>query len=133
MDQAEPPPRSRILIVDDDPLVNRTMRRLLDDSYVVDVELDANDALARITAGETFDAVLCDLMMPTLSGAEFGARLAEIAPAMRAACGFVTGGACGREAEAFVATLPRDRVLIKPFAVADLLALVERLLATRAS
>ena len=121
--------RRRVLIVDDDVLLGRTMQRLLEPTFVVETEREPAVALARIGRGERFDAILCDLMMPGLSGGEFASRLTEIAPHLAARCGFVTGGAASDRTEAFCRTIPSERILTKPFAIDDLLALVERLLA----
>jgi CheY-like chemotaxis protein len=88
----------------------------------------ARDALDRISAGERFDLVLCDLMLPGLTGMDFYDRVKEIAPELVERIAFVTGGAYTRRATNFVeqAHVP---VLEKPFTVSMLRAFVrERLL-----
>ena len=54
-------------MIDDEPLIARILQRGLARHQVV-VASQARDALARIQHGETFDVILCDLMMPDLSG-----------------------------------------------------------------
>lgn len=49
---------------------------------------DSRQALAAIAAGQRFDAILCDLMMPNLTGMELHAQLAKIAPDQVLFCGF---------------------------------------------
>jgi signal transduction histidine kinase/CheY-like chemotaxis protein len=123
---AAPSPRSvrlRVLVVDDEPLVGRSVERLLRKEHHVDAVTDPNVALARIGAGERWDVVLCDLMMPQLSGMEFDARLAERAPELRARTVYVTGGAFTERAQAFLAT-PGRRTLAKPFDAATLRAVI---------
>jgi DNA-binding NtrC family response regulator len=75
-----------------------------------------------------FDVVLCDLMMPDVSGMDLYERVAEARPELAARFVFVTGGAFTERARAFV-----DRVglpvLEKPFALGDL----SRLLRERAA
>ena len=56
-----------VLVVDDDPLVSRALARALGDCEVV-VTSDARDALASIESGERFDVIVCDLMMPDMTG-----------------------------------------------------------------
>ena len=51
------------------------------------------DALARITAGERFDVILCDLMMPHMTGMDLHAALAGAVPEQAERMIFMTGGA----------------------------------------
>jgi len=103
--------RGRILVVDDEPLVARAVRRLLSDHDVV-VASDGEEAL-EICARESFDVVLCDVMMPGISGVEVYERLRARDPAWAERFVFVTGGAFAQDiAEALDAT-GIDRV-VKP-------------------
>ena len=58
--------RYRILIVDDDPLVLKAMRRLLHRHEVVTAPGGA-EALAILEQRSDFNVILCDLMMPGVS------------------------------------------------------------------
>jgi HD-like signal output (HDOD) protein len=72
----------RILCVDDDPWIRgiyESLPRLLGPDYRVITASSGREALDRIDL-ETFDVVVSDLIMPVLSGAEFLAKVAEIAP-----------------------------------------------------
>jgi CheY-like chemotaxis protein len=61
----------RILVVDDEPLVRETVGSLLaEEGYVVDKATDGNDALAKVRAHRP-DAILLDLMMPSMNGRQF--------------------------------------------------------------
>jgi CheY-like chemotaxis protein len=60
------------------------------------------DALARLEAGEPYDLVLCDLMMPGLSGMELEARVAQAVPALVGRLVYMTGGAFTPAARAFL-------------------------------
>ena len=59
--------RYRILIVDDDPLVVKAMRRLLHRHDVTTAPGGA-EALAILEQRSDFDVILCDLMMPGVTG-----------------------------------------------------------------
>ena len=60
-----------------------------------------------IRAGARFDHILCDLMMPGMTGMEFHARLASDAPEQAEVITFMTGGAFTEAASAFVERHPR--------------------------
>ncbi len=123
---ASPARRGRILVIDDEHAIGNSIRMLLEDKHDVVVLTRACDALARITDGERYDAILCDLMMPEMSGIALHAAIAEVAPEQLAHMVFVTGGAFTREAQEFVARCEHPPIQ-KPFDVDDLTALVDRL------
>lgn len=114
----DPPPSSapehwRVLVIDDDALVRKALVRLLR-GHAVDVEHDARRVLERMDQSEVeYDAILCDLMMPSMTGWDFHAMLAERAPAYAKRIVFVTGGAFTPEGRRFVERSD-VRVLTKP-------------------
>ncbi len=124
---AVPSRRGRILVVDDEPLLCRLMERALADEHEVETFTRARDALARIAAGERFDLVLCDLMMPEMTGMEFHQALLESAPDQAERTIFLTGGAFSPGAGEFLARVPNQR-LEKPFDLRSLRALIGGLL-----
>ena len=60
--------RPRILFVDDNPSFLQTMRWVVQDRFDVATATGADDALNLIRAGRRFEAIVCDLWMPGLSG-----------------------------------------------------------------
>jgi two-component system NtrC family sensor kinase len=66
-------PSLTILLVDDEPLVRRSVRRALRGHDVVEAASGA-EALDLIAA-QRFDGILCDLLMPNMTGLEFYRRL----------------------------------------------------------
>jgi CheY-like chemotaxis protein len=120
--------RSRVLIVDDDPLVGTSLRRVLSRDHDVIVDVSAKDALSRLRDGERFDVVLCDLMMPDMTGMDLHAELARIAPQMAGRMVFLTGGAYTAHAREFLAAVPNPR-LQKPFDAQLLRAVVRDVVA----
>jgi len=82
-----------LLLVDDDQLVARSLARALRRAAQVTVAGDGHEALGRLEAGERYDAILCDLMMPRMSGMEFHARVVAQHPALAPRMIFMTGGA----------------------------------------
>ncbi|OLC00762.1 MAG: hypothetical protein AUH30_01785 [Candidatus Rokubacteria bacterium 13_1_40CM_68_15] len=110
---ATPTRRGRILIIDDDPRIGEAVRECLLDHDVVALT-SASDALQRLTAGERFDLILCDLMMPGMTGMDLHQALSTAAPANAARMVFLTGGAYTARAQAFLAEVSNAR-LDKPF------------------
>lgn len=80
------------------------MGRLLQSSHEVTVLASPAEALARLERGERWDAILCDLMMPELSGMDVEARLATSAPDVLPRIVYLTGGAFTDRARAFLAS-----------------------------
>jgi CheY-like chemotaxis protein len=66
---------ARILVVDDDPDIRSSLLgALAEQGYTVEVAPDGREALLRLSAGPSPDAILLDLMMPVMNGWQFRAR-----------------------------------------------------------
>jgi CheY-like chemotaxis protein len=109
------PSRPRVLIVDDDPAVGRSFARVLAAEAEVDVAGSSAEALDRIERGESFDLVVCDVMMPGMTGPQLFDRVKALNPVTAAAFVFVTGGATREEESRMRAT--GARCLSKPLAM----------------
>lgn len=116
--------RARVLVIDDEPLIARILQRGLS-RHEVTVAGHARDALARIERGETFDVILCDLMMPDLSGIDVHEHLTRRHPAIAARVVFMTGGAFTSKARLFLSNVANERI-DKPFSLAQVNQIVER-------
>jgi PAS domain S-box-containing protein len=116
--------RKRLLVLDDEPLVGRVVARILATDHDVVTRTSARDALPELLGRPGFDLVLCDLMMPDMTGMDLHAALALAAPALAARLVFLTGGAFTPAAREFLDRVPNPR-LEKPFeprALQDLVA-----------
>jgi PAS domain S-box-containing protein len=117
-----PPPLPRVLrvlVVDDEPSVGAAVKRMLGQRHELVSTTEARDALERLRQGERFDVLLCDLMMPYMSGMEFYRVLQEQFPALTRHVVFMTGGCFTEAARSFIAEVPNP-TMEKPF-VRDLL------------
>lgn len=121
------PKRARILIVDDDEMVATAARRILSADHDVETTNEAGDVLARLHDGERFDLILCDLMMPHMTGMELYDRLLQDHPDEAARVVFLTGGAFTSGADAFLDRVSQ-RTLEKPFDAVQLRCLVNKYL-----
>jgi CheY-like chemotaxis protein len=119
--------RASVLVVDDDVMIGGIIRRVLSPEYDVTLAINGSEALKLVLAGQRFDALLCDLMMPHMTGMDFFAELARTKPELCERVAFITGGAFTPEARAFLDRIPNRR-LDKPFAPENLRALIRELL-----
>jgi len=119
--------RGRILVVDDEELVVRSVKRILSKEHDVVATVSATEALALCAGGEQFDLILCDLMMPEMTGMDLHRELSLVAPEQADRMIFVTGGAFTEKAWRFLSETPKEH-LEKPFASANLRAIVQRYL-----
>ena len=118
--------RARILVIDDLPAFGRTISRALTE-HEVTVVARANDAFALLAADETFDVVLCDLLMPETGGPGVFERLKADWPELARNVIFMTGGAFTPESRAFLEQTPQA-VLTKPFSLEELRTAVRLLM-----
>ncbi|HVY25701.1 MAG TPA: ATP-binding protein [Polyangiaceae bacterium] len=125
----EPPPtrRGRLLVIDDDASVTRAVKRLLEPEHDVSVADAAASALEALAGGQRFDVILCDLMMPQVTGMDFFSALQRIDPEQARRVVFLTGGAFTPAARQFLVSVANSR-LEKPLDPRDLRAAVGALL-----
>ncbi|MBI5478249.1 MAG: response regulator, partial [Deltaproteobacteria bacterium] len=119
--------RGRILVIDDEPMVLAAVRRAMMPEHEVVTEANASAALHRLRAGDRFDLIICDLMMPQVSGMDLYEELQATAPGLLDRLVFLTGGAFTPRAREFLDSVPSPR-MEKPFEGPQLLALVRSLL-----
>lgn len=119
--------RGRILVVDDEPRMGKALQRLLAPWHDVVAAQSAREALGLVRGGADFDVILCDLMMPGMSGMDLHAELGRSAPGLATRMVFMTGGAYTAAAQRFLETVPNRR-LEKPFKPEILEALLAEML-----
>ena len=116
----------RILVVDDERAVRESLRRALQlEGYEVELAEDGADALAKLNGGGNPDAMILDVLMPTIDGLEVCRRIRREGNAvpilMLTARAEVESRVAGLDAGA-------DDYLPKPFALEELLARLRALL-----
>ncbi|HOX42362.1 MAG TPA: ATP-binding protein [Myxococcota bacterium] len=120
---------ARLLVVDDNPDVLRFLEQVLGATYDLWPVQDGERALALLEA-QRHDLVVCDVMMPGMSGLELcrrvktNPRLQDIPVLLLTARSADEGRIEGHQVGA-------DHYLTKPFHPAELLAAIEALLARR--
>ncbi len=124
--------RATILCVDDEPALGTALKRVLVADHDVVVVTTAQEALDRVKAGEHFDVLLCDLMMPTMTGMDLHRELALLDPALASKVVFLSGGAFTATAREFLDAVPNPR-LEKPIVIDALRSAIDEVLSVRAA
>ena len=122
--------RGRVLIVDDEVAFARALRRLLASEHDVAMVTSGHDALARLRTGERFDAILCDLMMPEMTGVDLHVALSDLAPDQAERIIFVTGAAFSPTSQHFLENIT-NLCFEKPCDLQELRAAVRQRVAGR--
>jgi PAS domain S-box-containing protein len=104
----------RVLVVDNEPLVCTAIRRALEPEHQVTCVKTVREATALVERGEAFDAILCDLLLPEVTGMDFYDDLLRTRPDVARRVIFMSGLASTPKAVEFVASVS-NRCLEKPF------------------
>ena len=111
-------PRRRILIVDDDRAVAAAIALELGEHDVVVAE-SGREALEIVRHDGRFDVILCDVMMPEVSGKDVYEALRLTNPGLVSRLVLMTGGAFTRGAGEFLSSVDVP-ILEKPFEATEL-------------
>jgi len=114
----------RVLVIDDDVMLCRSVSRMLRPFAVMQAGGGA-EALEILNGGEPFDVVLCDVMMPGMSGPELYHALADVRPELQARVLFMTGGMLDRVRPMMSGV--SQPLIEKPFSRSEIKLAVERL------
>jgi PAS domain S-box-containing protein len=117
---------ARVLVVDDEKALARVIKDSLTQHDVTIAE-DGRQARALALSG-TFDCIVCDLLMPDLSGADLYGLLLQDGRGLERRIVFMTGGAFAPTARAFLSSVP-NRCIEKPFSLGAIDAAVAEVVA----
>ena len=122
---AAPNATARVLVVDDEALVGRSIRRALR-GHDVQVLSSGKEAIQMLTDVQppTHDVVFCDLMMPEFSGMDVFEAVQRARPDVAKRFVFMTGGAFTPRARRFLESTENEW-LEKPFDISQIRAMVE--------
>lgn len=121
--QTPAPGRCRVLVIDDEEAMCRLCLRILEDTCDVVTESSSKRAWGRLEAGESFDVVVCDLVMPELTGMQLLQRAEALDPDLGRRIIFMTGGTADSDVVGFLAQTTNP-TLEKPFSPQQLRVLV---------
>jgi PAS domain S-box-containing protein len=86
------PRRRRVLVVDDETLLARSIELQLQDEHDVEVVSNGTEALARLERAPLPDLILCDMMLPDISGMDVFERALALDNGTHERFVFMTGG-----------------------------------------
>ena len=121
-----PSVRGRILIVDDEPMVGTVIRQMLEAEHDVEVVYSGSEGIRLINEHPFFDVILCDLIMPYVSGKDLYEWVNGQSPDLARRIVFITGGAFTPTSKDFLSNV-RNIMLEKPIESGELVALVRDL------
>ena len=114
-------PTGRILVVEDDPAVQKALRRLFEtEGYAVEVQSDGKSALDSVQAS-TPAAIVLDLRLPKVSGSDVCKEIKAKSPALPIV---VLSAASDVSDKVLLLELGADDYVTKPFSPRELLARV---------
>jgi PAS domain S-box-containing protein len=124
---SRPPAQStrslRVLVVDDDVFVARSIRRLLRPQHDVTLALSGRQALGLIRNSD-YDVIFCDVMMPEMTGMELHAAVSKQNEKLSERFVFITGGPFTPEARQLFDNVTNPCIQ-KPFTPTDLANVLE--------
>ncbi|MEQ8272311.1 MAG: PAS domain-containing protein [Deltaproteobacteria bacterium] len=118
----------RVLVVDDEPVVATLVRRALEghDVYIMTSGRDAVEMCKELE----FDVIVCDLLMPDVTGMDLHDELVNLDPGFADRIVFMTAGAFTPKARRFLGRVTNP-VVEKPFDLEGLAETVQRVLRRR--
>lgn len=123
--QTKPVGLPRVLIIDDEVMLLRSYRRTLGPSFELVCAESGREGIEILAGGGDFDLIVCDLMMPGLTGIDVYTHLKQRQPELLRRLAIATGGAVTPSSRRFLEESDVSR-LAKPFTVDQLYALIEK-------
>jgi CheY-like chemotaxis protein len=123
-------PRLQVIVIDDEAMIVQAIRRLLGRTHDVRTTTRAGEALEWLRRGDPCDVIICDLMMPDMTGMDLHRALVPLGRAD--AILFMSGGAFTPTARQFLDNVSNPRIE-KPFDQAQLAAVLAAMFSRRIS
>jgi CheY-like chemotaxis protein len=115
-----------ILIIEDDLMVRKALSHtLLEKGHTISIAVNGHEAIAAVEKNSNIDLIICDVMMPVLTGPTFLLKLKSYFPKINPAIVIISGD---KVSDDFLRKLeiPFDFFLSKPIDIKKLDEFVER-------
>lgn len=117
--------KKQILIVDDEILLLKSLKHMLEDLYDVTIATGGHRALDLINEKDRyFDLIIVDVLMPDINGVNLYLEIAKQHPGLEKKIIFITGSHAGIYHNDFFRTIDNMQ-LEKPFDYEDLRQLIK--------
>ena len=121
--QHKPP---RVLLIEDDDQTRRLLREALEaQGYEILESVNGKEGLSMFQA-QPVDLVICDLVMPEKGGISTIQELGKLAPTLKIIAMSGYSRALGENALAYTKRLGTLATLAKPFALSEMIAMVNK-------
>jgi signal transduction histidine kinase/ActR/RegA family two-component response regulator len=119
--------RGRILVVDDDPIVQQFLNDVLtEEGHDVEIVENGEDALGRIDS-EEYDVILLDIKLPGMSGIELYKYMQKAAKSLARRVVFITGDVMSKDTMSFLSRT-KASYITKPFDAEQLKKEIDRII-----
>ncbi len=115
--------KKNVLLIDDDEALLRSLERMLSRVFNITNTLSPLEGL-KLIEQRPFDAVLCDVMMPEMSGIDFYEQVTVLNMSLARKIIFMTGGTFNLAEEQRLSAI-ENTVLVKPIEVSRLVSILE--------
>jgi len=117
--------RQRVLLIDDEPLLLKSLARMLRSHHDVVTAIGGAAGIASL-AEQEFDVIICDVMMPEVDGLHVYEALKESYPELLSKLAYLSGGVFTDRMSEFLGTT-QPRILDKPVTRDELLSAIAAL------
>ncbi|MFC2046805.1 PAS domain S-box protein, partial [Chloroflexota bacterium] len=122
--------KSRILVVDDDPMVQQFLSSILgEEGHEAEIVDSGDDALKRLRSKD-YDVILLDIKLPGMSGIDLYKQLQKKSKSLTRKVLFITGDTLSKDTTAFLSST-RAPHITKPFRIEQLKKEIGQILSQR--
>jgi PAS domain S-box-containing protein len=120
----------RILVVDDETALAMALKKVLETDHDVTAVTTGREALELLLDGDRFDVVLCDVLMPSVSGIDLYRALDRARPEIARRIIFMSGASSMPRVAEFFGAIANERI-DKPVDLGQLRSLIRQIAAIR--
>jgi signal transduction histidine kinase/CheY-like chemotaxis protein len=118
-EEARPPVKAKILVVDDEPAITQFLSRVLTGEGYEVKTIDNGETALKLIERERYSLILLDIKLPGMSGFELYQHLEQMDKSLARRIVFITGDALGTDTRDFLSRT-KSPYITKPFNIEQL-------------